>query len=247
MMKKFTLAAMFLSMSLFASAQNMSVNISSINGTNIEKYDGQVVNVKMNRYMFTGWNTVSFPFDLSTNQVNEFFGNDCRLEKLTNVTAEGTNMYLNFQNAKAEGIKANTPYILYFTGEPQDIRITTESALQAGESKMSFPVNGFTVSFVGTDKIMNSTDIYGIFAADNKESKFVKIEGTTGCYATRCYMTIDSNQDVTFIPVHNEMTTGITKVAAEKASDKVYNINGTQKKAVSKGINVMKGKKIVVK
>ena len=75
-MKKFTLAAVLLSMSLFASAQSKSVTISSINGTNVEQYNGQVAEVKMNRYMFTGWNTVSFPFDLSTDKINEFFGND---------------------------------------------------------------------------------------------------------------------------------------------------------------------------
>ena len=59
MIKKFTLAAVLLSMSLFASAQSKSVTISSINGTNVEQYDGKVADVKMNRYMFTGWNSYS--------------------------------------------------------------------------------------------------------------------------------------------------------------------------------------------
>ena len=112
MMKKFTLAAVLLSMSLFASAQSRSVTISSINGTNVEQYDGQVADVKMNRYMFTGWNTVSFPFDLSADKVNEYFGNDCRLEALTGISGDENAMKLYFNDAKSEGIKANTPYIL---------------------------------------------------------------------------------------------------------------------------------------
>ena len=249
MMKKFTLAAVLLSMSLFASAQSRSVTISSINGTNVEQYDGQVADVKMNRYLFTGWNTVSFPFDLSADKVNEYFGNDCRLEALTGISGDENAMKLYFNDAKSEGIKANTPYILYFTGEPQNVKITTESTIQAGESKVSFSANGYTVNFNGTDKIKTGDDIYGIFAADNAESKFVKIAGTTGCYATRCYISVDGDKDVTFIAVHNEKTTtAIDKVAAtDNANDKVYDINGVQKKSVSKGINIVKGKKFAVK
>lgn len=249
MMKKFTLAAVFLSMSLFASAQTKSVTVSSINGTNMEQYDGQVAEVKMNRYMFTGWNTVSFPFDLSADKVNEFFGNDCRLEVLTGISGDSNAMKLYFQDAKSEGIKANTPYILYFTGEPQNVKISAESTLFAGESKVSFSSNGYTVNFNGTDKIINGNNIYGIFAADNAESKFAKIEGTTGCYATRCYITVDGDKDVTFIPVHNEKTiTAINKVSStDNDNAKVYDINGVQKKSVSKGINIVKGKKFAVK
>lgn len=247
MMKKFTLAAMFLSMSLFASAQNKSITISSINGTNVEQYDGKVAEVNMNRYMFTGWNTVSFPFDLSSEQVNETFGNDCRLETLTSISADGDIVTLNFEDKKAEGIKANTPYILYYTGEPQNVKITTESVVQAGESKKTFETNGYTVNFVGTDKVTSSNDIYGIFAADNAESKFVKINGTTGCYATRCYMSVDGDKNVNFVAVHNATTTGINTVAAKKAKNKIYGINGVEKKAVSKGINIKNGKKLAVK
>ena len=249
MMKKFTLAAVLLSMSLFASAQSKSVTISSINGTNVEQYDGQVADVKMNRYMFTGWNTVSFPFDLSTDKINEYFGNDCRLEALTGISGDENAMKLYFQDKKSEGIKANTPYILYFTGEPQNVRITTESTIQAGESKVSFSANGYTVNFNVTDKIMSGDNIYGIFAKDNAESKFVKIGEATGCYATRCYITVDGDKDVNFIPVHNENTaTAINKVAADNnANDKIYDINGVQKKAASKGINIQNGKKFAVK
>ncbi len=249
MMKKFTLAAVLLSMSLFASAQSKSVTISSINGTNVEQYNGQVAEVKMNRYMFTGWNTVSFPFDLSADKVNEFFGNDCRLEALTGISGDENAMKLYFEDVKSEGIKANTPYILYFTGEPQDVRITSESTIQAGESKVTFSANGYTVSLNGSDKIINANNIYGIFAVDNAESKFVKIDGTTGCYATRCYITVDGDKDVNFIPVHNEKsTTAISNVSAnDKDNDKVYDINGVQKKSVSKGINIVNGKKIAVK
>lgn len=249
MMKKFTLAAVLLSMSLFASAQSKYVTLSSINGTNVEQYDGQVADVKMNRYMFTGWNTVSFPFDLSTDKINEFFGNDCRLEILTGISGDSNAMKLYFEDVKSEGIKANTPYILYFSGEPQNVRIIAESTIQSGESKLTFSANGYTVNLNGADKIMSGDNIYGIFAKDNTDSKFAKIGETTGCYATRCYITVDGDKDVNFIPVHNEKsTTAISKVSAnDKDNDKVYDINGVQKKSVSKGINIVKGKKFAVK
>jgi hypothetical protein len=52
---------------------------------------------------------------------------------------------------------------------------------------------------------------------------------------------------VNFIPVHNEKsTTAISNVSAND-KDKVYDINGVQKKSVGKGINIVKGKKFAVK
>ena len=87
--------------------------------------------------------------------------------------------------ALTEGIKANTPYILYFTGEPQNVRIIAESTIKAGQSKLTFSSNGYTVTLNGADKIMSGDNIYGIFAKDNADdiSTYLQfLKKTTGTF-----------------------------------------------------------------
>ena len=87
-MKKFYLIAAMVLMTLAASAQQ-TLNISTYNGTNLARYDGQEYNVVVNRYMFTGWNTIALPFSVTEDELNEAFGSDCQLEKLVAVEANG--------------------------------------------------------------------------------------------------------------------------------------------------------------
>ena len=52
-MKKFYFIVALTMASLGANAQE-KVTISTYNGTNVEKFDGQVCNVTVNRYIFNG-------------------------------------------------------------------------------------------------------------------------------------------------------------------------------------------------
>ena len=80
-MKKLLLMGAFALGCISASAQQ-NLTLSTYKGTDISKYAGKRMNVTVNRYIFKGWNTISLPFNVSKEQINEVFGNDCRLEKL---------------------------------------------------------------------------------------------------------------------------------------------------------------------
>ena len=60
-MKKLLVIAAMAALSLGAQAQERLI-LSTYNGTNLAKYDGKVCNVTVNRYTFTGWNTIALPF-----------------------------------------------------------------------------------------------------------------------------------------------------------------------------------------
>ena len=107
-MKKFFLIAAMAALSLGAQAQE-KLYLSTYNGTNLSKYDGKLCNVTVNRYVFTGWNTIALPFAMSEQELNDIFGADCQLERLASVedNTQG-GVTLNFVNCKADGLQAAT-------------------------------------------------------------------------------------------------------------------------------------------
>ena len=194
-MKKLLLLAAFALGCISASAQK-TLTLSTYKGTDLAKYDGQTLNVSVSRYLFTGWNTISLPFAMSEDQVNEVFGSDCKLEKLVGVENDGVDVILNFQDCKKEGIKANTPYILNYTGENGTKQFTTENALIVnGIASLVFTAEGTgeKITMAAAQQQTEPQGLYGILAKDNSEAAFVNASETAnGFYATRCYVKMEN-------------------------------------------------------
>ena len=262
-MKKLLLMAAVTLSSISVSAQG-TLTLSTYKGTDISKYAGQTMNVSVNRFIFNGWNTVSFPFSMTEAEVNEAFGNDCKLEKLVGVENDGQNVKLNFQNCKAEGIKANTPYILYYTGETGSIHFSTENALIIdGVSTVTFTAEGTgeTVTMGAALQQTASLGLYGILAKDNTEAVFVNVDETTqGFYATRCYVQLSGGNSTLLTTNHisgdGDGTTNIKSITKPGETVNVYNLSGikvaenisaAEVNNLQKGIYVVKGKKVQVK
>ena len=169
-MKKFYLIALMAVMTLAASAQQRLV-LNTGSGTNLEKYDGVQCQVSVNRYLFHGWNTISLPFELTADEINECFGADCRLEKLVAAENDANNVVIYFQDCKKEGIKANVPYILYYNGENGYGKITKVATIANDNAVLACDVKNSseTVSMVGVKKHIYGVGYYGVLAADNAE------------------------------------------------------------------------------
>lgn len=259
-MKKIYLIMAFAISALAVSAQQV-LTLSTTNGSNIDRYDGQVCKVNMNRYVFNGWNTISLPFALTESELNEAFGSDCKLERLVGAEEVGGIVSLFFQDCKAGGIEANVPYLLYYTGENGSKRISKETLVSKGESTLGFAVKGGSeyVEMGGAQKILKGTGLYGILAVDNAEAKFVAVDDTKGGFhATRCFVKLDSGNATTLATYHLAAgeTTSISAIVNGSAQVDVYNISGmkvatgisaTQVSSLQPGIYVVNGQKVVVK
>jgi hypothetical protein len=215
------------------------------------------MNVSVSRYLFTGWNTISLPFAMSEEQVNEVFGSDCKLEKLVGVENDGMDVKLNFQDCKKEGIKANTPYILYYTGENGSKQFTAENVLIInGISSVVFTAEGTgeTVTMAGAQQQTEPQGLYGILAKDNSEASFVNVDTTTnGFYATRCYVQM-SNGNFTQLKTNHIAAGEVTNITSVvKAGEKVevFNLSGVKVadsiEGLQPGIYVINGKTVAVK
>ncbi|MBP3213417.1 MAG: hypothetical protein J6M19_01040 [Bacteroidaceae bacterium] len=255
-MKKLLLMAAFALSCIGASAQQ-TLTLSTYKGTDIKKYAGKKMNVTLNRYVFKGWNTISLPISMSEAEVNATFGSDCKLEKLVGVENNGTGVVLNFQNCKAEGIKANTPYILHYAGESGSKKIQAENAeVQEGESAITFTAagTGETVTMAAAQMQTEAQGLYGILAKDNAEAAFVNVDNTTnGFYATRCYVKLSGGNSTLLTTNHlaEGEVTSINAIAKQGEQVEVYNLSGVKVadsvQGLQKGIYVVKGKKVMVK
>ena len=242
-------------------AYSQTLTLSTYQGTDITKYDGLSKNVSVSRYVFNGWNTISLPFSVSAEQVAEVFGSDCRLEKLAGVESDGMNITLNFVDCKAEGIVANVPYILHYTGASETKNITVQNALlKKSSAKVSFSdVNGTVVTFAAALTKRDAKGAYGIMAKDNGEANFVNVNNvSTGFYATRCYVELSNGTSTTLKTNHIGAgeATSINAVLRGNEKADVYSLSGAKvdsslnASSVSKlpaGVYVVNNKKVAVK
>ncbi len=258
-MKKFYLIAIMAALTLTASAQQ-KLNISTYAGTDLARYDGVECNVNMNRYMFNGWNTIALPFDMTEAELNETFGADCQLEKLVAAENEGASVKLYFQDCKAGGIKANTPYILHYTGENANKNISKLAVVADEKAAITLTTkNGETVTMASARKHIDGIGFYGVLAADNSEAQFVAVDGSkSGFYASRCYIKLASGNDAQLSTIHigaGEVAS-IAAIAASAEKVDVYNVSGmrvakgikaSDLNKMQPGIYVVNGQKVLVK
>jgi hypothetical protein len=252
-LKKMAVVAGCFAFSAAMMAQTKALYLSSIEGTNVLQYDGQTRNVSMSRSVYNGWNTLCVPFSMTTEELNAAFGAGCKLETLSAITKEGDVIDLYFTDVKAEGVKANTPYLLHYTGETKTVKmLANETTIEANDApSLLFVADNAFLQFNGAAKHIEANEqdaMYGIYVKDNAEAAFTLVTPeTTGFYATRCFITVDGVKNPTLKAHHGEMPTGINAIKAVNASDDVYNLSGIRQNSIQKGVNITKGQKVIVK
>jgi len=259
MMKKFYLIAALALATLTAGAQQR-LYLSTYDGTDLTRYDGETCNVTVNRYVFKGWNTLALPFEMSQQELNEVFGNDCRLERLIGAEDVAGSIQLNFQDCKTDGLQANVPYILYYTGENGNKKIAKQALVSKGEATVSYTTaGGEVITMSGTASHVDGKGYYGVMAIDNSDAKFVSVgENTNGFYATRCFIQLGSGnmQKLSTRHLAKGEVTSIRAIAGEGESVDVYNaagakvasqISAAEVSSLKPGVYVVKGQKILVR
>ncbi|MBO7609539.1 MAG: hypothetical protein J6S96_04990 [Muribaculaceae bacterium] len=257
-MKKLFCMFVLASLALTAWSQT-SLKLSTYSGTPVERYDGQKCDVTVSRYLVNGWNTVSLPFAMTEQEIDDALGQGVKLERLVDVSQHGTEITLLFQDCTREGIQANKPYILYYPGETGTKTIRLNASVADRESKVTFTTEaGVEVSMNGAPLKINGKGLYGILIVNNSDANFTHIDLDNVFYATRCYISIPGDQHYTLTPCHLApgVFTSITDIAAENEIVDVYNVLGMRvAHAIQAGevnnlepnIYIVNGRKVLVK
>ena len=260
MMKRFLLIAALATLTIGVQAQER-LFLSTYNGTNLSRYDGKVCTISADRYMFTGWNTISLPFSMNEQELNNAFGTNCRLEKLVSADEAANTVTLNFLDCKDGGIEANTPYMLYYCGETGNVKITKEAEVTNAPSVITLTTpTGEVVTMTGAAKHIEADGFYGVLARDNAEVRFVSLNdaATNGFFATRCYIQLSSGTDKILKAQHlgKGDVTSINAIATGDQVVDVFNTAGTkiathisaaEVSNLRPGLYIVKGQKIIVK
>lgn len=257
-MKKLFCMIALAAIAVAATAQT-PLRLSTYRGTPVESYDGQTCDVTVDRYLVNGWNTVSLPFAISGQELDEALGEGVKLEQLVGVTQHGTEITLCFQDCKSEGIQANRPYILYYPGETGNKRLHVISQVESKESKVTFTTGGgVQVTMCGAAIETRCNGLYGILVVNNSDANFTYVDKDHMLYATRCFISIAGEQQFTLTASHLApgTVTSISEIAAASDIVDVYNLQGMKVahaisaadvNTLEPNIYIVNGRKILVR
>ncbi len=229
-------------------------NIVEIAGTDEAAPEAQVAtSVITDRKLLAGLNTVIFPFETT----KEELGATTVLE-YTGTTVEVDGLTLNFKEvAPVDGVvtlQANTPYAVFVDADQEeDLTFGTKNINPGGgwynECVTDDPNDQF--DFRGTYsefKKGESPIVAGDYVAGAE--KFVKAKGGNGLKAYRAYLQFVGTEEPANVAFNfgGFVVDGIEAVELlNNLSGNIYNLNGQKLQKAQKGINIVNGKKVLVK
>lgn len=203
--------------------------------------DGSFDKVILKRTFAAGWNTLCLPFDVD--DVEEAFGEGAKAYGFTKY-ADGD---LSFNTA--ESLSATKPYVIYVPAAItddivfEDIEIDEDNtqSFYTLKNKVYFRGTYTPVAPGGWTKKNESDIIYGV----TTEGRIVKAGPEASIKGFRAYFDLPGEAAVKALVVDGDDATGIASPLGETEEEPVYNLAGQRLGKVQKGVNIMKGKKVL--
>ena len=190
--------------------------------------------VTLNRAFIAGWNTVCLPFAIDN--INTFFGDGAYAYAFDNYT-DG-----NITFAKQDAMDAATPYLVFV---PEAI---------ASKELKNLAISDAAAGSVGVENTFTGT--YAPIAAGGLTNKFVltpqariqKAGSGATMNAFRAYFTIPSGE-VKALVFDDGTATSVLKIDINGNEDvrDIFDLAGRKLNETRKGINIVNGKKVLVK
>ena len=237
-----------------------SVVLDEESATVPEASDGEVDVVLKRTINADEWSTICLPFTATGEQVKAAFGNDVQLAALTAWESEEdleggiAAIKVNFSTANvANGIEANTPMLIKVsapveTANFEAVTITPEDAptVQIGKKASE---RGY---FYGTYALMEVPE-ENLFLSGNEfwySTGATTIRGYRGYFSFRdvldAYYEESAGVKINFF-LDDEATGIMALDNVQLTRDAIYNLAGQRVSKAQSGINIVNGKKIVVK
>lgn len=214
--------------------------------------NGNNVNVKLDRKLSNEyWNTVCFPFNLSTEEVNTLFGEAAQIREFNRVE----NGEMVFVEPKEKAIVAGTPYLFKPENNIDNSLFFRATIDNSNNAAAYADAEGKEYKFVGVTSptALQATDIF--IGTDNSlYYPDMETEGANIINGMRAYIQLPEGTDAKAFAINtNGVVTSISNAASTaKADGMVYTISGQlvgkmNPATLAKGIYVVNGKKFVVK
>ena len=256
-MKHFFLAmtaAAFLC-SMNSTAQNKVKNVYTESSTlKVEQVQNIDQTVQVNRYLFAGYNTLCMPMTVSAQQLKD---NGVRAEQLVAIQEEGGTLQLLFADCTDEGLEPGVPYLI-FSEKKQYLRIKNTDADRTTDEILTIRLNdgqGNQVAFSSSWETLRKDGMYGIPAKQDVEvleSVLIKTTADQAFLPTRCSFSWEQQSATATQLVIRHIgaaeATAIRQLTTDDSQNtEIYDISGRRVSAPTKGINIINGKKTVIK
>ena len=196
--------------------------------------------VKVTRNIKAGYNTLVLPFSLTQEEVETAFGAGSKVYEISKYENE------NISFAVRSGIVANEPVILYATAAGTEYTFPGRTVVAT-----SAPVKTVDeVKFVGNYETGYAVakDVNNYILSDGK---FYLVTTDVTLKTTRAFITVPASAPVAArlnITFEDGDATAIDQIATESTTVKgIYNLQGQQLNSLQRGINIVNGKKVLVK
>lgn len=250
------MVAMALSTTAFA--QNKVKNIyASTSKLDMEKMQSSEQPVQLNRYFYSGYNTLCLPFSLTAEQVAAA-ADGLKVECLAGIQQEGATLNLYFVDCTADGIQAGVPYLIY-SPTSQYMRVKNTNVMNFDPELKAIRMaddNGNVVTFGSSWESIEKVGRYGIPAKQDVtplESVLVRTEADKTFLPTRCGFTwIEQAASANELKIRhaaskNEVTAILGHKLNQSAGGDYYNLQGSKTTRNAKGVLIQDGRKTIVK
>ena len=227
---------------------NLILDEASNNSFAAANYD----KITLNRTFIAGWNTVCLPFAfIQESDIEEFFGEGAKVYYLS--SHNGTEFFFD----RASGMEAGYPYLVYVPmaiTEPIVMHNVYIPNTATEAHYRDHTSNGSTIYFRGTYSPITA----GGWTKDNAkdkiyvltpEAKIAKAGASATSKGFRGYFDTPATMEVKGI-VFDDIETGIISIEnGELTIDNgaIYNLAGQRINRAQKGVNIVNGKKMLVK
>ena len=198
--------------------------------------------VTVARTVKAGFNTVCMPFDMTAEQVANAFGDQAKVYTFEDVP-NGTNSTINFNTKAGNTIEANVPVLIGDATATTEAKTFNHVMFKSGEAK----VEGTNFDFVGVYAPIDPIPAGNYFVG---EGALHKSTGATSLNAFRAYIQDKTNGSGDVKMFIDGLATGIEAIDNGQLTmdkDSVFNLAGQRLNKAQKGVNIVNGKKVLVK
>ena len=201
------------------------------------------------RKMPTLWNSICLPFDVTLDEIGAV-----RAMEYAGTEKLDQGVTVNFNSVTT--LRANVPYLVYYDHPVDDFEFYEKEVLPSEETVLADPING-AYSLVGSYVYYDNEELpspvqQGDFVVGAKG--LVAASGGNKLRAFRCFLRAEepaiksSALRINSINFDGEQLTGIEAVQVDELlGGQIYDLRGQRQSQLRHGVNVVNGKKIVVK
>lgn len=229
-------------------------NDATTNSSTLAKASGTVANVTLSgRTLYKDglWNTICLPFDLAL-EGSTLAG--ATVKTLTGATMQGSHITLDFSPTSETTLTAGTPYIIKWESGSNIVNPTFTNVVVSNDvTPQTLSFDGGHIQFAGYydafDLSADDTDVY-YFTSEGTLSNTALDRQLKACRAFFRFSPKDAGvKDFTFsINTGEGGEDGIVSTGVDRSQgEKIFNVSGQRLNTLQRGINIVSGKKVIVK